>query len=322
MLAAILLVIVGTYLSTTNVTAALICYLAAVWCLPLSLSMYVLAVKALASIVLVILIANERIYHPKEDSGTLTVTFIDVGQGDSTLIELPDNTVMLIDGGTSDYGQTVVKTLQIRNIKKIDYMIGTHPHADHIGGLPEVTASFNVTQYIEPLLNGIAVPDTYCVKHLSSVLNQKRIPVISASYGDVIASGGNWNVQVLSPRKDALFEDMNDYSLIIRISYGETAFLFTGDAGYSAELEILDENLRCDVLKVGHHGSFGSTCSAFLKEAEPSVAVISVGKDNENKLPNDYVVDRLREEGIRILRTDESGNITITSDGRKIEIEN
>ena len=321
MLATILLVIAGTYLSSVNITAALLCYFAAVWCLPLSLSMYVLGLKAFASIVLVILIANERIYNPNDDTGILSVTFIDVGQGDSTLIELPDHSTILIDGGTSDYGPAVVKTLQSRNIKTIDCMIGTHPHADHIDGLPEIVSNFKVSQYIEPVLNNIDMPDTYCVKHLSNVLNQKRIPTISASYGDIIASGSNWSVQVLSPRKDAVFEDMNDYSLIIRLTYGDTAFLFTGDAGYTAELEILHEDLRCNVLKVGHHGSFGSTCSAFLKETEPSVAVISVGKDNDNKLPNDYVIERLREEGVQIIRTDESGTITITSDGRRISIE-
>ena len=320
MLATILLVIAGTYLSSINVTAALLCYFAALWCLPLSLSMYVLGLKALASIVLIILIANERIYHPTDDNGTLTVTFIDVGQGDCTLIELPDSSTMLIDGGTSDYGETVMKALQSRSIRKIDYMIGTHPHADHIGGLPAVASVFKVSKYIEPVLNNIGMPDTYCVKHLSDVLKQKRIPTIAASYGDIIASGSNWSVEVLSPRKDAVFEDMNDYSLILKVTYGETAFLLTGDAGYTAELEILDENLRSDVLKVGHHGSFGSTCTAFLKETEPSIAVISVGKENDNNLPNEYVLERLREEGIRILRTDESGSIEINSDGRRISV--
>ena len=320
MLATILLVIAGTYLSSINDTAALLCYFTAVWFLPLSLSMYVMGFKALASIILIILIANERIYHPNDDNGTLTVTFIDVGQGDSTLIELPDSSTILIDGGTSDYGETVVRTLQSRNIRTIDYMIGTHPHADHIGGLPAVAAVFKVSKYIEPVLDNIGMPDTYCVKHLYDVLKQKRIPTVSASYGDIIASGSNYSVEVLSPRRDAVFEDMNDYSLIIKVTYGETAFMFTGDAGYSAELEILDENLRSDVLKVGHHGSFGSTCTAFLKETEPSVAVISVGKENDNNLPNEYVIERLREEGIQILRTDESGTIQISSDGRRIAV--
>ena len=322
MLLTIVLSAAGIYLSSFHTVAALLCFFAAIWLLPLKLTRYTLSVKSISAILLFLLIAREQVYQQNTDNGLMTVTFIDVGQGDSTLIQFPDGKTMLIDAGTADNSGAVSNVLKEKHINTIDYLVGTHPHADHIGGMPAIIRSFNVKQYIQPDMNGFSLENNYFADMLNKALNQAGINVISAAYGYEISSGDNWTAEVLSPRENAVFEDLNDYSLIIKVTYGKTAFLFTGDAGYNAELEILDEDLSCDVLKVGHHGSFGSTCTAFLVQTDPSIGVISVGKNNENNLPNDYVLQRLTEEGVKILRTDESGTIVIQSDGSSVKVIN
>ena len=322
MLATIGMVASGIYFSTTNTLAALMCFFAAVWLLPLKMNRYNLMVKSIAAIVLFLLIAKQQVYHRENNNGLMTVSYIDVGQGDSTLIQLPDGKTMLIDAGTADFSNVVATILKDKQIHTIDYLVGTHPHSDHIGGMPAIITQFNVKEYIQPNMNGFSLENNYFADKLNTALKQAGIQVITASYGYMIASGENWTAEVLSPRDNAVFEELNDYSLIIKVTYGKTAFMFTGDAGYTAELELLNEDLSCDVLKVGHHGSFGSTCTAFLSETDPSIGVISVGKDNENNLPNDYVLQRLTEEGVRILRTDESGTIVIQSDGNTVNVIN
>ena len=320
MLATIVLVAFGLYISSVNTLLALLCFFAAVWLLPLKLSRYILAFKSIAAIILFILIAEEQVYSREANTGIMTVTFIDVRQGDSTLIRTPDRKTILIDAGTAESANAVAAVLNDYQIHTIDHLVGTHPHADHIGGMPDLIHRFAVKEYIQPETGSFSLEENYYADKVNTALQSAHIPVISASYGYVIDSGENWSAEVLSPHAGASFEDLNDYSLIIRLTYGKTSFLFTGDAGYTAELELLDEDLQCDVLKVGHHGSFGSTCTAFLAETEPEIGVISVGKDNENNLPNDYVLQRLTEEGVRILRTDENGTIVIHSDGRSVKV--
>ena len=320
MILTILLFAAGTWLSTFNTPAAILCYFFAVWCIPLDRSLSTFTVKSIAAILLIIFAAKDRLFSQPQNDNNLSVTFIDVGQGDSTLIKLPDHEVILIDAGTRESAGEVIKTLKEQNIVSIDYLIGTHPHADHIGGIPAVLKEFNVISFIEPAMGDFSLPESYSAEQVYSGLKQRGIRIKTAVKDDIIAEGDNWKVQVLSPSAAAKFDDLNDYSLIIKVSFGKTAFLFTGDAGYPAELEILNEDLACDVLKVGHHGSFGSTCAAFLAEADPSIGVISVGKENKNNLPNDYILQRLSEEGIQILRTDESGSITIVSDGSQIRV--
>ena len=320
MIITIALIAAGAYFSSHNTAAAILCYFFAVWVFPMKLTSYILTLKSIMAILLVIFAAKDRLFNNNSPAEQITVTFIDVGQGDSTLIQLPDNEVILIDAGTQDNSGTVSRILKDRHISEIDHLIGTHPHADHIGGLADIIYEFKVKEYIQPDTGSFNVPENYTLQRLNTALTKKHISVRNAVYGDIIAEGDNWTAEVLSPRKDAVFEDLNDYSLIIKVRYGKTAFLFTGDAGYLAELELLNEDISCDVLKVGHHGSFGSSSTAFLAETSPSIGVISVGKDNDSNLPNDYVLQRLTEEGIQVLRTDELGTITIVSDGHSCEV--
>ena len=292
---------------------------AAIWLIPLGRKRSVIAGKALLSILLFVLAAKVQINRTDKETSILTVSYLDVGQGDSTLIELPDGETVLIDGGTYEYGSTVVNELKLRGINTVDYMIATHPHADHIGGLPAVIDVVNVKAFYEPDTGEAPLPENAGIGILQKKLQARGIPVHVITAGSIITEGDSWCLEVLSPSEGASFEDLNDYSLILRLTYGSTAFLFTADAGYTAELEILNEDISCDVLKVGHHGSFGSTCTAFLEAADPNIAVISVGKDNEHGLPNDYVLERLEEKGITVLRTDESGTVRIESDGTSVQ---
>ncbi|MBQ9328389.1 MAG: MBL fold metallo-hydrolase [Solobacterium sp.] len=320
MIACILALIGGWLIYPYSVVAAGVLCIIAILCFPYALLPHAMVVKVLliAAITGVTYYLESYPKHLGEDQAV--ITFLDVGQGDCSIIELPDGTVILIDGGTMDYGETVCAWLAEHHINQIDLMIGSHPHADHIGGLSEVVNRVKVSTYIEPETGTFEIPDTYSITLLKRRLSEHAIPVIRAVQGDVLAKGEDWSLTVLSPGKEALFDDLNDYSLILKLQYGSVSALFTGDAGYTAELEILEENLKSDILKVGHHGSFGSTCTAFLDSVRPSYAVISVGKDNEHHLPNSYILERLDTYGVNVYRTDESGTITMRTDGQHIEV--
>ena len=263
-------------------------------------------------------------YHYQEpasgENGYLSVTFIDIGQGDSILLQFPDGKTVLIDGGLQEYGSKVVSVLKANNIRKLDLLIASHPHADHIGGLPEVMANIKTEEVITPMIPEALLPDTWTYRHFNETAAKLQIPQKTASGGDVLLEGVNYRLIALNPSESLQSEDLNDYSLMSRLSFGNTVFLFTADAGYSAELELLDQNLKTDVLQVGHHGSFGSTCTAFLNETDPSYGVISVGEGNDHNLPNAYVLERLSDYGVRVYRTDYDGSITFISDGKNITV--
>ncbi len=274
----------------------------------------------LAGIILYLAVFNSFRQHPTADTGNMTVSFLDVGQGDSILIQTPDHKTILIDAGIAEQGETVVTYLKQADVDEIDYLIGTHPHEDHIGGFFTVLQSISVKQYIQPEIRSYDLSDNILNKNLILELNKRSIPIINVKSGDKLISSDTYTVEVLSPAEGALFEDLNDYSLILKLTYGKISFLLTGDAGYTAELEILSRDLAADVLKIGHHGSFGSTCTAFLEAVDPEIAVISVGADNEHNHPNHYVMDRLNDYGISVYRTDQDGTVSFTTDGRSLNI--
>ena len=254
------------------------------------------------------------------DAGITKVTFIDVGQGDSIFLELSDGKTVLIDGGLSEYGSAVVSFLKENNVRHLDLLVASHPHADHIGGLPEVIEAIKPDQFVQPDLPEELVPDTWSKRHLADTVAKYGIHGKTVQDGDILLEGDSYQLCVISPRKTLKSDDLNDYSLILRLTAGKTVFLFTADAGYTAELELLDRNLKTDVLQVGHHGSFGSTCTAFLDETNPEYAVISAGKDNDHNLPNAYVLERLNTYGVRVYRTDQDGSVTFISDGKNITV--
>ena len=248
------------------------------------------------------------------NKNTLQVHFINVGQGDSILIQV-NNKNLLIDSGPNKSEDKLKKYLKKLNISKFDYIIATHPHEDHIGNMSYIINNFDVLNFYAPKVENSTKAFETMVESL--IRKDLKIKVLKANIKS-IDLGKNIVVDVFSPLSNS-YEDLNNYSPIIKISYGNTSFLFTGDAEELSENEVLNAgfDLKCDVLKIGHHGSSSSTSEKFLKASNPSIAVISVGEDNTYGHPTDTVLSRLKET--KIYRTDINGNIVITSDGLSLK---
>lgn len=260
--------------------------------------------------------ANKEYAVSKEAlEAPLCVHYIDVGQADSIYIKLPNGKNMLIDAGENEDGQTVVDYIENLGVTKIDYLVGTHPHADHIGGLDDVINSFDI--------GTVYMPDAYSnTKTFESVLDaieNNNVKAIRAKSGVYICNEGDLSVKIISPL-NSRYDETNDYSAVIRIVYGKKSFLFTGDAEKGVERDLVssDEPITADVLKVGHHGSSTSSSSEFIRAVSPSLAVISVGADNSYGHPHDEVIKRFESSDIPILRTDISGTVVVGCDGENI----
>ncbi|MDD2498154.1 MAG: ComEC/Rec2 family competence protein [Desulfitobacteriaceae bacterium] len=251
------------------------------------------------------------------ESDLLKVHFIDVGQADSTLVELPNGQIMLIDAGNNGDGDFLVGYLKEAGVKQIDYLVGTHPHEDHIGGLDTMIYNFKVGKVIMP--DKSHTSETF--KDVLSAIKSKKIPLVKASAGKTLITTPNLEAMILAPVKDD-YDEINDYSAVIKITYQETDFLFQGDAGFPSENDILAQgfNLKTDVIKVGHHGSYTSSSANYLAKVKPSYAVISVGKENSYGHPHDKALARLNKTGAKIYRTDLDGTLIFTSNGDSINV--
>lgn len=257
---------------------------------------------------------NTKENNIQSNKNTLQVHFIDVGQGDSILIQV-NNKNLLIDSGPNKSEDKLKKYLKELNISKFDYIIATHPHEDHIGNMSYIINNFDVLNFYAPKVENSTKAFETMIESL--IRKDLKIKVLKANIKS-IDLGKNIVVDVFSPLSNS-YEDLNNYSPIVKISYGNTSFLFTGDAEELSENEVLNAgfDLKCDVLKIGHHGSSSSTSEKFLKASNPSIAVISVGEDNTYGHPTDTVLSRLKET--KIYRTDINGNIVITSDGLSLK---
>ena len=243
----------------------------------------------------------------------LAVHFIDVGQGDSILAE-SDGHYMLIDAGENDQAGTVVSYLKAEGVTKLDYVIGTHPHSDHIGGLDKVIDTFPVDKVLLP-------PVEHTTRTFEDVLDSiasRGLKITKPAPGDSYDLG-NASFTILSPVKD-YGNDLNNWSVGIRLTYGDNSFVMCGDAENQAEEDIVNSGamLKADVLKAGHHGSSTSTSDAFLKKVSPSWVVIQCGKGNSYGHPHKETMEKLKKAGCQILRTDVEGTITAFSDGKTI----
>ena len=249
------------------------------------------------------------------DSNKMLVHYIDVGQGDSILIQV-NNKNLLIDAGPNSDKKKLLNYLSALNLETLDYVIATHPHEDHIGNMDNVINDYNVLAFYSPKVQSTTKTFEKMVESLKS--KNLKINVIKKGT-DSIDLGENTKVTVFSPNKDS-YEDLNNYSPVMKIEYGKTSFLFTGDAQKDVEKEILatNEDISADVLKVGHHGSSTSTTNDFLKKVNPSLGVISVGQDNSYNHPNDDTIKRLNENKVTVYRTDKDGTVVLSSDGSKI----
>lgn len=241
----------------------------------------------------------------------LLIDYIDVGQADSILIRNQDK-VMLIDAGTNEAGETVVNYLENLGITKIDYLIGTHPHEDHIGGLDDVINKFDIGQIYMPKIE----TTTKTFEDVLEAIENKKLTVIAPNKGDEIVLGQATGEFMTEPILDK--DNLNVSSLIFRLEFGDNSFLFMGDAEEENEKTISWP--KTDVLKVGHHGSSTSSSEEFLKQVQPQYAIIMVGEDNSYGLPTQEIIDKLNTIGSTIYRTDENGTIQLTSDGNTIKV--
>lgn len=280
--------------------------------------------RVIIIILLVVLAAFIQIYNSKNDSkivneapkaGVVEVHFIDVGQGDSILVET-DTAAMLIDAGDNNKGQVVVDYLKSQNIKKLDYVIGTHPHSDHIGGMDTVLNAFPVDTIIMPDMTS----NSKTFEDVLDAVEKQNLRITKSVVGTEYNLGQAF-FTILAPNTSSYYE-LNDYSIVIKLTNGSNTFLLTGDAGIRSEEEMLanGEDLSADVLKIAHHGSTSASSDSFLDAVNPTYAVISVGKDNEYGHPNQQILQALNARNIEIYRTDVQGTIVFTSDGKNISV--
>lgn len=250
---------------------------------------------------------------PRPADGQLQVHFIDVGQGDSILAE-SDGHFMLIDAGENDQADTVISYLKQAGVTSLDYAIGTHPHSDHIGGLDKVIEEFPIGKIILP-------PVEHTSRSFEDVLNaisNAGLKITKPVPGNTYTLGGA-SFTIVAPVKD-YGNDLNNWSVGIRLTYGDNSFLMCGDAESQAEKDMIDSGavLSADVLKAGHHGSSTSTSGAFLKKVSPSYVVIQCGKGNSYGHPHKETMEKLEKAGCQVFRTDEDHNIVAVSDGTNI----
>lgn len=243
------------------------------------------------------------------------VHYIDVGQGDATFIELGNGECMLIDAGDSYAWKNITTYISSLGYKKIDYLVGTHPHNDHIGSMAKIIKSFDIGKIYMPK----AVGDTSTYTNLLRTISKNGLKVKDTKAGMTIVNDGFLSVDVLAPNSD-YYEELNNYSIVLKLTYGNNKFLFMGDAEELSESEIVGD-VSADVLKVGHHGSNTSSSVSFLERVKPKYAIISVGANNDYYHPHGVILKRLDKIGAKIYRTDLNGNIVITSDGNNIKIE-
>ena len=224
-------------------------------------------------------------------------------------MELPNGQTLLIDAGEKEYGEAVTSYIKSLGYESIDYVIPTHPHSDHIGGMAQVLNAFSIGKVYMPRKEHTTAAFT----RMLDVIETKEIPLYTAKAGVTILEDGALRIEVLSPVSQT-YEDMNNYSAVVKVTYGESEILFTGDAEKTVEQQLLSKDLESEILKVGHHGSSTSSSKTFLQRVKPRYAVISCAKHNDYGHPHRETMTALGQLGCTVLRTDEMGTIVLDAD--------
>ena len=245
----------------------------------------------------------------------LKVHYLDVGQGDSIFIELPNNETMLIDAAESYQSENIINYLKNLNYQKIDYVIGTHPHTDHIGGLKDIINTFEIGKIYMPKV--VSTTKTY--ESLLMAIKDKNLKINTAKAGTSIIDTDALKINILAPN-NSTYTELNNYSVVTKITYGTTKFLFMGDAEKLSENEI-KEDVTADVIKIGHHGSNTSSSIDFIKKVNAKYGIISVGLNNKYNLPKEETITNWENSGTKIYLTSINGTIRASSDGTNIKIE-
>ncbi len=254
----------------------------------------------------------------KRKEGELEVNIVDVGQGDCIVTILPDNKILMIDSGDNGHENEVFEFLDSKNITTIDYLVATHPHSDHIGSMPEVIEKYEIVNFYMP--KAIHTSSTY--KKMIENLQKKSLKINTARAGKTFIDESGVTARFIAPVEES-YEDLNYYSAVIRLDFGETSFLFTADMEEPNENELLEydkNSLDADVLKVAHHGSSTSSTKKFLDAVSPEYSVISCGKNNDYNHPHREILERLENLDTEVYRTDTHGTVTFVSDGDDIRV--
>ncbi len=256
------------------------------------------------------------------DGHVLKVHFIDVGQGDCTLVQTPDGRSILIDAGDEGSGDTVVSYLRDKGVGRIDLLVITHPHSDHIGGLPRVLDEFGVSR----VLDAGYPHGSQTYKDILGIIESRRIDYKVIQDFRKPEAGTQVSFDVLWPPADYQVgreSELNNGSIVLRLKYGSVSVLLTGDIQDEAEGTLLADrqDLQSTILKVAHHGSEYSTSNEFLQVVKPDFAVISVGQGNDYGHPAKDTLDRLIAAGAKVFRTDENGSVVFTSDGTNVQVD-
>lgn len=242
-----------------------------------------------------------------------SVSFIDVGQADSVLIR-NGNYNMLIDAGNNEDGEKLVNYFKSLGIEEFTYVFATHPHEDHIGGMDDIINNFKIDNYY--MSNKLSTTKTFM--DVLDALDRRNLKYTVPNKGDTLKLG-DANIKVIYPGDDK--SNINDSSIVLKITYGKNSFLLTGDATSNVERKIYNEDIKSDVLKVAHHGSSYSSTDVFLDRVKPYYAVISVGKNNIYNHPSNKTLEKLNKRNIKVYRTDLDGTITFTSDGENLSVQ-
>lgn len=247
----------------------------------------------------------------------LSVDFVDVGQGDGILIRCGDD-VIVIDGGEPDYAAAFVAYLKNAGVSTVSCYVATHPHSDHIGAAKAVFDAFDVKQMLTTSFSEFNTPTVSAYEDLlTAAAAEPGCEVSFVSAGDTLHFG-DLKLEVFAPVREST--NHNDMSIVLKVTYAEVSFLFTGDAEAESEALMLSAgfDLKADVLKVGHHGSSSSTTEAFLEAVDPAAAVISCGRGNAYGHPHRETLKLLEDNHVEVFRTDLSGTVTLFSDGRNV----
>jgi competence protein ComEC len=247
----------------------------------------------------------------------LIIHFINVGQGDSELIQF-NNKNILIDGGEQDMGARVESFLQDQGVSSLDIVVATHPHSDHVGGLITILNDLPVKQ----VLDSGQAHTTPTFDTFLNLVEQKNIPYKIPEEGQTIDFDPSLKIEVLNPPAIQFNDDLNQNSIVLKVTYNKVSFLLMGDAGFEAENSISASgyNLRSNILKVAHHGSSSASSSTFLSKVKPAISIIEVGAGNDYGHPTQRTLNALKKIGSKVYRTDLNGNIVITTDGQTYSV--
>lgn len=257
---------------------------------------------------------DNELVNVKTLNTKIKVYFLDVGQADCVLIQ-NENENMLIDAGNNEDGKKIVSYLKNLGINDFKYVVGTHPHEDHIGGLDNIIKDFNIGKVLLP----DAYTTTATFEDVLIALEDKNLNFEVPKIGQTF-SLGEARIEVIYTESNP--EDLNDASIVLRVDFGKNSFLFSGDATSRIEKKILDKNIDVDIYKVAHHGSSYSNSELFLSKVSPSIGIISAGQNNSYNHPHTEVVKRLEKMNVKLYRTDKAGTILVTSDGKNFDITN